>query len=220
MNKAGSLFIATIVALLVSSTILSGGIHISEAKKSSLEELRAQQQQRQQQQREQQQQNLQTQATTTQAATTSGTSGASNLADNSVTSPKIKDGEVRTNDLANSAVTTDKIKDGTIKKQDVNPTDWASLKGDKGDPGSAVKLVSISRTVEGEIPPNSFGVVTVDCEPNEVVTGGGFIVGIDDNPVLDSTQFGNGWHYQEHNVRSVTSAPKVFATCTHLEPIP
>ena len=131
--------------MVISSTILAGGTHISEAKKSSLQELRAQQQQRQQQF---QQQNLQTQAVTTQAASSGG---APNLADNSVTSPKIKDGEVKTQDIANNAVTRAKISPGAVGVQ-------ITL---RGGPNSE------------SIAPGETGSAEVSCLSGEQITGGG-----------------------------------------------
>jgi hypothetical protein len=66
------------------------------------------------------------------------------IAENAITSPKIKDAEIKTNDLANGSltnskianntITSDKIKDGTILKQDIKP---GEIIGQQGPPGPA-----------------------------------------------------------------------------------
>ena len=43
------------------------------------------------------------------------------LADNSVTSPKIKDGEVKTVDIANDAITSSKIKRYAVRPRHLDP---------------------------------------------------------------------------------------------------
>lgn len=49
-----------------------------------------------------------------------GGGGSAVIENNSITSDKIKDGEVKTNDLADESVTTEKIKDGTIQESDLS----------------------------------------------------------------------------------------------------
>jgi hypothetical protein len=72
------------------------------------------------------------------------------IADNAMTSPKIKDGEVKTLDLANGAVTKDKI----------SPF--------------ALKLVTVERFHASNLPAHSQATARVECNKGEVVTGGGF----------------------------------------------
>ena len=196
MKKFSKFFIATIVAMLISSTILSVTPNISEAKKSSLEELRAQQQERQQQQQQQkQQQNLQTQAVTTQSVSEKKPITTDDIADNAVTSPKIKDGEVKTNDLANGAVTKEKLN------------------------SNAVKLVVIERTKEFSIPALHIGGENVQCALGEIVTGGGGF----GNPnsgvyIVDSHKLNNGWSLTQDNTRDDVNAQSVVSVeCAHLE---
>jgi hypothetical protein len=78
------------------------------------------------------------------------TVGTDNILDNAITSPKIKDGEVKTQDLANGAVTKDKI----------SPF--------------ALKLVVVQRQLNFDLPPYSQTGAAVQCSRGEVVTGGGF----------------------------------------------
>ena len=49
-----------------------------------------------------------------------GGGGSAVIENNSITSDKIKDGEVKTSDLADESVTTEKIKDGTIQESDLS----------------------------------------------------------------------------------------------------
>jgi hypothetical protein len=71
---------------------------------------------------------------------------AHQIADNAITSPKIMDGEVKTQDLANGAVTKEKL----------NPT--------------AVKLVIERRTVAFPVPPGQTNKFAY-CLEGELVTG-------------------------------------------------
>ena len=45
--------------------------------------------------------------------------GTSNIANNAITSPKIRDGEVKTPDIANNAVTSSKISNGDVDTNDL-----------------------------------------------------------------------------------------------------
>lgn len=45
--------------------------------------------------------------------------GTSNIANNAITSPKIRDGEVKTPDIANNAITTSKISNGAVEANDL-----------------------------------------------------------------------------------------------------
>ncbi|MFI5425089.1 MAG: hypothetical protein ACHQXG_09910 [Nitrososphaerales archaeon] len=96
--------IATVVTLLITSAIVGGAVHITAAKKNTSQVTRIRPQQQQ----------LQTQ--TVSAATTNERKliTTSDIAENAVTSPKIKDGEVNTNDITDGAVTNPKVQNGAV----------------------------------------------------------------------------------------------------------
>ncbi|HEX9319291.1 MAG TPA: hypothetical protein VF884_10175 [Nitrososphaeraceae archaeon] len=58
--------------------------------------------------------------------------GTSNIANNAVTSPKIRDGEVKTPDIANNAVDTSKISNGAVETNDLADDAVTSQKIDDG----------------------------------------------------------------------------------------
>ena len=101
--KLVKILIATVVTLLITSAIVGGAVHIT-AKKNTSQVTRIRPQQEQ----------LQTQ--TVSAATTNERKliTTSDIADNAVTSPKIKDGEVNTNDITDGAVTNPKVQNGAV----------------------------------------------------------------------------------------------------------
>lgn len=76
------------------------------------------------------------------------TIGIDDLEDGAVTTEKIKDGEVKTQDLANGAVAKDKI----------SPF--------------ALKLVTVQKLVNFDVPRKSIGVGTAKCDKGHVLTGG------------------------------------------------
>ena len=189
------------MTVLTSSTILSGAMNISEATTSSQEDKTTQQQlqeQRQQQriakqQQQEQQQDLQTQAVQTQALSEKKPITTADIADNAVTSPKIKDGEVKTPDLATAAVTKPKL-----------------------DP-NAVKLVVIERLESALIDPNSLGDITASCNSGEVVTGGGFASSkVTDNFIV-SERAPNGWRILVSNPSTTNTDVHALVECAHLE---
>ena len=189
MKKFSKFFIATIVAMLISSAILSVTPNISEAKKSSLEELRAQQQERQQQLQQQQKgQSLQTQAVTTQSVSEKKPITTADIADNAVTTPKIKDGVI-----ANGAVTKEKL----------NP--------------NAVKLVVIQREGEDEtIPPHSEHFTFATCNSDEVEQEADLLQTQMLRLELAS-KAGNGWGVTFFNAGDNEKKGLVDAECAHLE---
>ena len=88
------------------------------------------------------------------------------IRDNSVTSAKIKDGEVKTADIANDAVTSPKIKNGEVKAEDIAD----GVIPPSGDVELSVQIVSDSI----QIPPNTLTGFSVDCPSGTILTGGGF----------------------------------------------
>jgi hypothetical protein len=116
--------------------------------------------------------------------------------DGTILSVDIKDGEVKTADLANGAVTKEKL----------NP--------------NAVKLVVVEREAEFEIPGHSVGGGSVECNSNEVVTGGGVFIngGATAYPIASSRGDDNGWTALGFNTADDTRVGnRVFAECAHLE---
>jgi hypothetical protein len=94
-----------------------------------------------------------------------------------ITSTNIVDGEVSNQDLAPDAVTSDKIKDGEVKAEDLDPS--IEIGGEGSAPSFNLQVTERSNTIsafegvegiEGGAP----GPVSVQCEPDEIVTGGGF----------------------------------------------
>ena len=120
--------------------------------------------------------------------------GTSQIADNAITSPKIKDGEVKTPDLATAAVTKEKL----------NP--------------NAVKLVVIQRESDLiPIPASQGRELRVDCNSNEVATGGGFRSGEGVN-VFVNTGSGNGWAVVAFNPGEFGDQRiSAVVKCSHLE---
>ncbi len=166
MKKFSKFFISTIVAMLISSAILSVTPNISEAKKSSLEDVRAQQQELQQQQQQQkQQQNLQTQAVTTQSVSEKKPITTDDIADNAVTSPKIASGGVTTSDVADNTITTSKIANGAVTKEKLAPGTGVTIT-------RTFRIAAHSTTVH----PGEVGISDARCNQDEIVTGGGFEV--------------------------------------------
>lgn len=105
------------------------------------------------------------------------------LKDNSVTSPKIKDGSIKTQDLGAGVITSEKLA-----------------------PGVALHLTVTQHTSEsGKIPGYNQKSATAYCSEGEVVTGGGYIKKMDDvdlgfynnGPV--NTGEGEGWRVSAWN---------------------
>lgn len=64
-------------------------------------------------------------------------------------------------------------------------------------------------TVEPNSQTNNF----VNCNPDEIVTGGGF-----ENALVDaSNKENNGWHIRVNNDRDASRQVRVTAECAHLE---
>jgi hypothetical protein len=142
-----------------------------------------------------------------------------------VTSTDIVDGQVDTADLADDAVTSDKLRDGEVKADDLDP----SLIG--GVPGGGFELQVTERSNSVELP-RIRGEFTVDvqCNPDEVVTGGGYAAslspqgtlpsGIPKESRMDASR--NGWevHWSVGGTGSGADDPQfapaqvqVFAEC-------
>jgi|SRR5215211_97436 len=126
------------------------------------------------------------------------------IRDNSITSDDLKDGsavrsgdivdgQVNNADLANGAVTSDKIRNGEVKAEDLDPSIELG-----GSSGFSLQVTERSNTItsseEGEII-----TVSVQCNSDEVVTGGGYSSqatggGISQSDhLLESKKQDNGW---------------------------
>lgn len=138
-----------------------------------------------------------------------------------VRSSDIVDGQVDTADLADGAVTSDKIGDGQIQSDDLDP----SLRDGQGT-GFVLQVTERSNAIELPRTRGEF-TVRVECNPDEVVTGGGFAASLSPEGTLptgipkESRKAGNGWevHWSVAGV-DASSAPQfapaqlqVFAEC-------
>jgi hypothetical protein len=140
-----------------------------------------------------------------------------------VRSSDIVDGQVDNADLAGDAVTSDKIEDGQIQADDLDP----SLRDGQGT-GFGLQVTERSNTIELPRTRGEF-TVTVQCNTDEVVTGGGYAAslspegtlptGIPKESRMDASR--NGWevHWSVAGL-DASSAPQfapaqvqVFAEC-------
>jgi hypothetical protein len=121
--------------------------------------------------------------------------GTSEIENDTVTSPKIKDGEVKAPDIANGTVTKEKL----------------SL--------DAVKIVVISRTKQLYAPAVSAPAGDVQCKSDEVVTGGGFKLTGPENSqtVIFSNKVSNGWAVSFVNNADRPTSAIMYVQCAHLE---
>jgi hypothetical protein len=114
-----------------------------------------------------------------------------------VRSSDIVDGQVNTADLASNAVTSDKIKNGEVKAEDLDPSIDIGGGGETPSFSPQVTERSNSITIGNSVPSRLW--LSVQCNSDEVVTGGGFSV----NPgsentstssqVSESKKLDNGW---------------------------
>lgn len=111
-----------------------------------------------------------------------------------VRSTDIVDGQVTTEDLADDAVTSDKIRDGEVKVDDLDP----SLRGGVPGEGFELQVTERSNTIELPRTRGEF-TVRVECNPDEVVTGGGFAASLSPQGTSptgipkESRKAANGW---------------------------
>jgi hypothetical protein len=120
------------------------------------------------------------------------------IADNAITSPKIKDGQVKTLDLANGTMTKDKI----------SPF--------------ALKLVTVERHAEfTTMHPFHFLHGEVKCNTGETATGGGYYnadphigtVTFMNRPIQDTS----GWHVGIYSPDGGLHQFTAYVVCAHLE---
>ena len=82
----------------------------------------------------------------------------------------------------------------------------------------AVKLVVSSRTKQLDAPPVSMPAGDVQCQQDEVVTGGGFKL---DDPtastIIASNKMSNGWAVSFVNNGDRPTFATIFAQCAHIE---
>ena len=120
----------------------------------------------------------------------------------------IRDGQVKNQDLANDAVTSNKIKNGEVKAEDIAD----GVIPDGG--GGAIQLnvhsvTSELKVVEG----NSLGVQTVDCPVGEVLTGGGFTSGTGVRAEALAPQDENTWSVTVVNELASSNGFRAIAFC-------
>ena len=119
--------------------------------------------------------------------------GASDRSGPRITSANIVDGEVKNQDLAADAVTSDKIQNGQVKEEDLDPS--IELGGESG--GFSLQVTERSSSIRVEPEGEIFQSVSVQCNPDETVTGGGFSQGERWNDggiaVVESKRQDDGW---------------------------
>jgi hypothetical protein len=132
-----------------------------------------------------------------------------------IRSSDIVDGQVNTADLANNAVTSDKIRDGEVKAEDLDPS--IEL-GDGGSSDFSLQVTQRSNTIQ--TPREGVFSVSVQCNSDETVTGGGF--SIDTSQwvgslmlVLESRKQDNGWYVASYLIGTAITA---YAECLKVIP--
>jgi hypothetical protein len=124
--------------------------------------------------------------------------------------------------LANNAVTSAKIKNGEVKAEDLDP----SIEIGGGSPPSFSPQVterSNTITTDANCPPtcnsrDEFHTITVECNPDEVVTGGGLDFDTGETVYspfptpLSSHKDGNGWSMRVYT-DSLSVDITVYAEC-------
>jgi hypothetical protein len=132
--------------------------------------------------------------------------GTNQIADNAITSPKIKDGEVKTPDLASNPVTGDKIGNREVGSSDISP-------------GAITPHVTERRGERVTVEVERVGSTNAKCNADEVVTGGGFFSsnGLD---VLTSKAdlSNNEWFVIAFNKGTTPHELDAFVICLNLVP--
>jgi hypothetical protein len=84
-----------------------------------------------------------------------------------------------------------------------------------------IKLIVFSRTSEIDAPPASNPAGEVQCNSNEVVTGGGFTLSEPSiSDVVASNKVRNGWALSFVNFGDHATTGTVYAQCAHIEIAP
>jgi hypothetical protein len=128
-----------------------------------------------------------------------------------VRSSDIVDGQVNTADLADDAVTSDKIKNGEVKAEDLDPSI------ELGDGSGAIQL-NVHRVDSDRItiPGNLNGGARVDCPPGETLIGGGFDVTPSVRVTTNYPEDENTWFVAGQNLVSGSQRLSAFALCAVL----
>jgi hypothetical protein len=172
-----------------------------------------------------------------------GSALAVGLAKNSVRSPQIVDGTVRSVDLRENSVNAEKIAPDAVgseeiaenavespevapeslTNQDLGPAsvtssevaDQSLTANDLGpDSVGSSELGTVTvRTNSTKVATNGNGSVSVDCAPGEQVLSGGGQPGHFGTEMTSSRPSGNGWLYQAKNNSGSEDTLTVFALC-------
>jgi hypothetical protein len=115
--------------------------------------------------------------------------------------------------LANNAVTSDKIRDGEVKAEDLDPS--IELGGGEGSTPPSFSLQTTERSNSVTVAEGNEGyyTVSVQCNSDEVVTGGGFNADLENgqsNVVETSKKQDNGWTTTWYKERGTIT---VYAEC-------
>ena len=109
-----------------------------------------------------------------------------------ITSANIVDEEVKNQDLAANSVTSDKIQNGQVKEEDLDP----SIQIGGATPNFQLQVTERSKSAQF-LPEGSDRAVTlsVQCNSDEVVTGGGLSWNGNDEPqaIKETKKQDNGW---------------------------
>lgn len=106
-----------------------------------------------------------------------------------VRSEDIVDGQVNTEDLAEDAVTSDKIANGEVKAEDLDP----SIQLGGGGSTSDFNLQVTERSNSIETTQLGIHPLAIQCNSDEVVTGGGFSIRDNRADVIENKKQDNGW---------------------------
>lgn len=149
----------------------------------------------------------------TEAKLADGSVAATKLADGSVAATKLADGSVAATKLADGSVGVTKLADGSVtapKLAASSVTSGAIAAGQvRASDLGPIRTVSV---VSSSIPANSNGSATANCNPGELVIGGGND-GYYDVNVVASRQIGNGWVVYVKNVSTGVRTITTYAYC-------
>jgi hypothetical protein len=152
-----------------------------------------------------------------------GTVRTVDLHDGSVTTPKLGIASVGTDQLAENAVTSAKVAPDSLTAQDLAPSSVTSsevadqsLTGADIAPDSirATQLGTITqRNISATIAAGKTGSVSANCEPGEQIISGGGQPSVFGVEMTTTRPSGNGWLYQAKNNTGTDQTITAFALC-------
>lgn len=152
-----------------------------------------------------------------------GTVRTVDLHDGSVTTPKLGLASVGADQLAENAVTSAKVAPDSLTAQDLAPSSVTSsevadqsLTGADIAPDSirATQLGTITqRNISATIAAGKTGSVSANCEPGEQIISGGGQPSVFGVEMTTTRPSGNGWLYQAKNNTATDQTITAFALC-------